>query len=672
MVFSSVYLIKINFILLALVISSVGGVYAQQQVETDWYLHTYVWNENLDVWARSTCEMEVGAVGNSGVVRGCSDNEVRSTGVCEVKESCNGNQPQNHAVRYYHEPNNAQGIVSGELRGSAWSPVYGSILFSEDAFPSSSCFGLSGEARQPRVVKTSHGKVILIGCVYIPSLQDYILLSPSPSRGETIAGISSYAPQGYVRGWSGVQLETVTTGTGSGSTCQSGASGCINPNVNSPYIKVSGCGYSQKHGKWAFGPDSSTASSNCLPEGQRYSSNFKRVLDTALLGFRGAHVTSCSLQPEKRSIQIGEVLTFKARCPFGYADVKAATVVYPDGTRSGDLASRLTSPNSIIGFFEYLFSEPVFSRISSFELTCKDRHEHNIFGDRPGACRGGQGVSVRAVSLGEFSLEPSFFVEGGLANFNASIENFADPSIFNTFCKIKRVTDNETVSCFKVEEVYTNTLSSSLSSNNPHFNQSDLVLQDSSYELTCWYDQEADPSETVPSHNSNTLCTDPSVSDGWASVGPIQALARVLPSRIIEIGVGDTIPTPSLEESGQSVHVQIPSDLFSSDPEAPTEVVVYGITDSIRVIDASNPFKRFLFFKDLTTAKEWRQGFDGVTCSSLTCINNRLSGIDGVVVGTSQVRHAVIDASSLGVRYILVAETRVGSGRSPKVKFTKE
>ena len=670
MVFLGARLIKVSFILLALV-GSIGGIHAQQQVETDWYLHTYVWNENLDVWARSTCEMEVGGVGNSGVIRGCSANEVRSTGVCEVKESCNGSQPQNHAVRYYHEPNNAQGIASGELHGSAWSPVYGSILFSEDTFPPSYCFELSGEARQPRVVKTSRGNVILIGCVYVPSLQDYILLSPSPSEGETIPGVSSYAPRGYSGNWSGVQLETVTVGSGSGSVCQSGASGCVNPNVNSPYIKVSGCGYSQNHGKWAFGPDSSTASSNCLP-GPRYSSNFKKVLDTALLGFRGSHVTSCSLQPEKRSIQIGEVLTFRARCPFGYADVKAATVVYPDGTRSGDLANRLTSPNSIRGFFEYLFSEPVFSRISSFELTCKDRHEHNIFGDRPGACRGGQGVSVRAVSLGEFSLKPAFFVEGGLADFDASIENFADPSVFNTFCKIKRVIDDKVVSCFKVEDVYTNTLSSSLSSNNPHFSKSDLVLQDSSYELTCWYDQEADPNQAISNHSSNTLCTNASVSDGWASVGPVRTLARVLPSRIVEIGIGDTVPTPSFEESNQVVHVQIPSDLFSSDPGAPTEVVVYGVTESIRVIDASNPFKRLLFFEDLAIAREWRQGFDGVTCSSLTCVNNGLSGVDEVIIGTSQVRHAVIDASSLGDRYILVAETRVGSGRSPKVKYTKE
>ena len=109
-------------------------------------------------------------------------------------------------VQYYHDPVGTS-IKSGELRGRAYSPVYGLILFSEDEFPDAapndSCYGLTGKYRQARIVRlktstrparpstgignnyilpendrSSSNPVALVGCAYVPLLRSYILLSP--------------------------------------------------------------------------------------------------------------------------------------------------------------------------------------------------------------------------------------------------------------------------------------------------------------------------------------------------------------------------------------------------------------------------------------------------------------------------------------------------------------
>ena len=660
-----------------------------QSVSTGWYLQGYIWNERLDVWARTTCNLAVGGVGGVARVSACSKDNNAGSFPCNL-DSCRGTTGSNHGVRYYHDGDAAGNIQDGELRGTAWSPL-GTISFDEEHFPAEDCYGLEGKARQARIVRVNHGDdkkvdindaisnpgvtaqttISLVGCAYVPILKDYILLSPVGATGiKTVNSISD---------WTGVYPEADSeAGTGE---CAESVEHCVG--VNRPHIKVFGCGWSEKNGFWSFGPNpQAVTSSNCLPSS--HETELGKVLDTPSLGYRGNQLEQlCSFLPEKRSGRIGESIRFSASCPFGFSAVQDARFMYFNGDIGSvkDLLEGSTAVPKSGSVFSYSFFNPLFLTIRGLNLSCVDQHEHNIFGSLEEACFGQESsVSVEAVSLNSFKLNPSVIVEGGLVTFDATIDNFADPNISNTFCKITNRFTDEVASCFKAGFLTTNTTTESNLTAQPFFNRKDLVVRDVVYDLECWYQQnQGSDQDNSLSTTNEEFCSDPSIADRseWSRVGPISAAARILPNRTIERNVLSTIPVPSVSlgegQNKDKILIDVEEKYYSSATDNPSSVMVYIINDENPFVMSDKPNYTLFFFKDIPSATSHVEKLTGssINCEgrpvTTQCLNDQLN-VERVIIGSPE--DGALEKSDIASNSKLVAELYVGSGgRSQKVVF---
>ena len=340
-----------------------------------WAVKSFIWNEDVNIWARTNCTLSIGGTGP--LVSG------------ESSQSACDNTSANASlsfVQYYHDvdpddttPNDSTDDVYGKFKGRAWSPLYGVIYFDPSDFPSSgnnaSCYGLGGNNRQARI-RRSGGEVQLIGCAYVPLLRDYILFNKS---GATGSGVPS-------SGWDGVFVVPIETPA-------------------SAYLTLYGCAWSSKSGFWSFGPNqiSLSSSENCLPSG--HNTNLKKALPESQVGSPGTVLIT--INPTHGSAKIGQEIGYQYSCPDGYA------------TPSLRIGSRIVSAvlSLFRGFYREIFTDPV----STIQLTCTDRS--GIF-LTPRRSAGAVSTSVQnTFFISSFTVIPSVLTEGGFVSFGGKVSN---------------------------------------------------------------------------------------------------------------------------------------------------------------------------------------------------------------------------------------------------------
>ncbi len=645
---------------------------------TPWNLHSYIWNERLDVWARTTCDMPISNVSSSSTpIQGCSNTATLPATTCNIGV-CDDSVVWKNAVKYYHDgyDANADGdfddssdIKTGEIRGHAWSPVYGAIYFDLDKFPADdstttgidegSCYGLTGANRQARIVRVNAGSngvdkddhiipnvpdggttagttVTVVGCAYAPLLRDFILLGPaSPfivgGDGRTVT--SSSVPSG----WKGVRpfVREIPTDVNNPTP----GTGCTNQycaGITFPYMQLFGCGWSQKSGDWSFGPNfgSTTDVNNCLPSG--HNTGFSNAVDIPSLGFKSNVAPQAAIAPSSRTARIGQRIILNIFCPLGRSKAQWVSLGSPPPrTVSANKLSPGSGGSNTVG---YSYFETLFSPISQFRLRCTDRHVHKIFGDIN--AEDSRGISVKSLVLRLFRISPAVLTEGGLVDFEVSIDNFTSPDSNNAFCKIAERLTNRVASCFKTNFLTTSTVGSTT--------HNDAVVRDTEYELRCWYQSPPRPTATDPNPtNTNRteadLCNGAVDTSSWNEVGPISAAVRVLPERAVDRNVAKTIPVPdvslkldmstSRDPTKDKIVVAVPSHAKSG-TNAPYyfEVNIYAVDSSNnnKFITLSSP-NRFFHFMDTDTFLKRNDitcAGGGTTCAAAAeKINNKDSHI---------------------------------------------
>ena len=341
-----------------------------------WLVKSFLWNQQGNVWVRTNCTMTIGGTGSES--EGLSAQSACSnTSSWDKKLSF---------VEYYHDvdpdditPDDTTDDVYGKIKGRAWSPLYGLIYFDPSDFPfsgsNSSCYGLTGYARQPRIQRVS-GKVRLTGCAYVPLLRDYILFNKS---GATASGVPSH-------GWDGVTVDIVE-------------------DAASAYLALYGCAWSSDGGYWSIGPNQSSASQqeNCLPSD--HNTELKKELPESRIGAPGGVRTS--VNPTRSSAKIGQEIGYQYACPDGYA------------TPSLRIGSRIVAAALSLfrGSYREIFTDPV----DTLLLTCTDRT--GIFT----ALRNSSGAISAGVKdtffINSFTVTPPVLTEGGFVSFGGKVSN---------------------------------------------------------------------------------------------------------------------------------------------------------------------------------------------------------------------------------------------------------
>lgn len=350
------------------------AVYAQSSdSDTAWVVKSFIWNQSANAWARTNCTMRIGGL-NASVVSASSQSACSNIGRGALS-----------FLQYYHDtdpddttPKDRSDDVYGKIKGRAWSPLYGVIYFDPSDFPSSACYGLTGDDRQARIERPKEGAdVWIVGCAYVPLLRDYILFNRADA---THANLPS-------SGWSGVDVLTVE-------------------DKANAYLVLRGCAWSASNGFWSFGANQSDADGkqNCLPLG--HNTALKAALPESRVGTPGNVLVT--VRPTRSSLKIGQEVGYEYSCPSGYS-TPALTI----GSRSISAA--------LLSFFRGSYREIFTDPVSDLLLTCKD--STGVFtSDRTSS--GAITSSVRnSFFISSFTVTPSVLTEGGFVSFGGSVSN---------------------------------------------------------------------------------------------------------------------------------------------------------------------------------------------------------------------------------------------------------
>ena len=709
-----------------------------------WKVSAYMWNERLNMWARTSCDMSVGGVGASGsCVPGCA--ALVSSGACPTSQPasctsshCDGSTGAKSALRYYHDGQDANGngvfdageIKPGEMRGKAWSLVIGTISFDLTDFPvddpatttvnESSCYGLTGSARQARVVRVNLGsnnridrtdtifnpatddisktRVALVGCAYVPLLKDFILLSPV---GATFPSPSPSS------NWVGVFLEVMTGAARHNLPGTSGEYQYVSGiGSNKPRIEIFGCGWSQKNESWAFGVNKNTVTgandNDCLPSQQ--NTKLRDRIDTAGISTEGQQ--NVEIQTNPPVARVGQRVTYTLKCPPGYSN--ALSIQLYEGVDVVDLVSRDNqnrlsdsewnnpanekrhdaAPNSVgysSGQLLHRFTEILFSPLTAVRLVCVDKHTHKIFSGK-GVGESGvvsqktksvRGVNIESVVVHNFSASPQVITEGGVVDIDARISNFGDASKNNAFCKVTNTITNKKVLCFKTESLtLTNTLAD-LPNRSPATYSVDTVVQDTSYELSCHY-KKGPYQSTDRSYSESELCGGSVSLTGWNRIGPLRTAVKVSPNRLFNRIVSSSVPAPSISVSGSNIVIGLPNASYLN--ESDVRVYEFGTNEfsggGNREVNQERPKNIYSFFSNKAAADrvtrnrcQSKSGSDHPTCIAGDLYGTYISSGATVKVLTNNSTSVNIPKSSVSGK-TLVAEMFTKDGRrSPKTIY---
>ena len=495
------------------------------------------------MWGRTDCAMSVGGVSSS---------------VSGESSGCDGTSPKLSRVQYYHDTipadsNYIDNDAYGQLRGSAWSPLYGEILFDENRFPSgdnNSCYGLTGVARQARVERVAvdgQSVVRLVGCAYVPFLRDFILFSASGVRGT--ADEPSKFPS--ASDWGGVGVGVVEkTRVNERDVVNLTLLGVVkevprDSGSGAAYLTFHGCAWSSKSSFWSFGPNEKgvTGIGNCLPAGH----------DTGLireLGHYGSRLgrpsgDAPSINLTNSNAKIGQEIGYKYECPDGYAEPDIG-IKYSDsdGFKFVQSALKLFS-----GWYRTVFSRPILET----SIICSDKS--GVFLEK--RTNDISGVFVEdslVVSL--FKVSPAVISEGGVVTFTGKVSNqgsFLDETVVNRIDEGERTDDSD--DAFREDVVRGNyaycTIVNKLTGAvvrgfdvrglNVSISAFDTVVRDAVYELSCRYKVERDGSYD------------------WSAPLVRSVAVKVLPSAIDERNISGSVGVPQLSLDGAAVKVTIPA-----------------------------------------------------------------------------------------------------------------
>ena len=733
------------------VISFSPPAHTQSTQDTPWNLHTYIWNERINLWARSLCSMEIGGLVSTAdssnrntVMCGCTNTNRTLTPPqkCPTSSSCSpsfcdGTVAWKNAVKYYHDGKDMDGdgsvtetstsdIKVGEIRGSAWSPVYGNILFNSADFPvddvttttvnESACYGLTGSARQARVVRVGLGtnnkidrtdsiyntvdsisttKVALVGCAYAPLQKDFILLSPVGSNKDLRVGASrDFAANGDL--WSGVHVHTVTDATAKLGTYSSSPTSHTT-NINPPYIQLFGCAWSEKNGTWSFGPNINRAGVvDCLPSGaNKQNAELLKVTDNTALGVENASPTP-TVSPRRSTARIGQRVRYDAKCPVGHS--KAASIqIYEDAEDIESLfypttplttqqiinrIDRYTAAPRIINTAGplkrkiYLLSEIIFSPVAALRISCFDGHSHTIFPGNSVAIN--RGVNVESIVFHSFTPSPSVIQEGGLVSLGVNVTNFGNPNSNGGYCTVTNTLSDEQILCFETKGFSSNrslTLCGSSINNDSCLGDSkDVVVRDARYELLCHYDTSTtNGPDTYRGINFCRSTYNHAGNSNWVTVGPFTTQVKVLPNRLIDRHISGDLSAPTVRKrrdgTNEYVDISIPSaDYYGY------EVRVHEIDNTKTSIDPDSPDRTIVFFRntahaDNKTKQRCTADNRPVGETHTACVVREIYGTTTdhyVVIGS--LTYSVSKSAFSGKR--IVAEIYTDDGRrSEKVAF---
>ena len=714
-----IYTLLLCTFCLVLAFGVASVTYAQSSAP--WYMHSYIWNERLNIWARTLCSMPIGAVSSAAgsIINSCACS-VGTPFTTSCSESvCDGTTTCKHGVTYYHD--GGVGIRSGEIRGKAWSPTYGVISFDLSDFPAddatttsvneSSCYGLTGTARQARVVRvvlgannaidkddsilapggpTTGTSVAVVGCAYVPLLKDFILLSPVGSnKNLRVNSQRKFSSTGTL--WSGVYTHTVAAGStplggfGVGSQHQT--------DIDSSHIQMFGCGWSQKSGAWSFGANINRAGVvDCLPGGAgKQNEQLKTVTDNTALGVSGG-VTRASVRPLSTTARIGQQIGYSAECPVGhsraltlqiYEDVEDIDLLF--GLNSSPTIQQITnaidrtktdSTTTIVGSRTlHRYAEVIFSPIAALRVVCVDGHDHTIFsGNKVGS---GRGVNVESLVFHNFQSSPAVITEGGIVDFDVQVTNFGNPNSNGGYCTVTDVRSNRQVLCFETKGFATTQSRTVCGGSSPTGtclgDSSDTVVRDTSYELRCYHDtsnradayQDTNFCQTVIDRSADTDAR-------WRSVGPFKSYVKVLPNRLLDRHISSSVAVPTIRKLRSSGVLYIEFGVTSA---------AYGYELRVHELDSSNPLVRpfqpsriIMFFGSAAAA-------DART-NNACVVGSRLPGethtqcLARVLFGTTTNRTVVVGSLTHRVLYSalsgkkIIAELYTSDGRrSEKVAF---
>ena len=346
--------------------------------DTAWSVKSYIWNQSVNTWARTNCTLDIGGL------------NITVRGAASQSRCSNIGSGASSFLQYYHDTDpdyDLNDVASkrcsdtdyncGKIKGRAWSPLYGVIYFDPSDFPSSTCYGLTGDDRQVRIERPKGGDVRITGCAYVPLLRDYILFN-------RVNATHSDLPSS---GWNGVNVLTVE-------------------DAANAYLVLRGCAWSSLSGFWSFGSNPSSAVSNkenCLPSG--HETALKATLPESRVGTPGGVLVT--VRPTRSSLKIGQEAQYEYSCPSGYN-----TPVLRIGGRLVQAALTLFR-----GSHSEIFTDPV----SDLLLTCTDGTR--VFTSD----RSSSGAITSSVQnsffISSFTVTPSVLAEGGFVSFGGSVSN---------------------------------------------------------------------------------------------------------------------------------------------------------------------------------------------------------------------------------------------------------
>ena len=727
-----------------------SAVHAQSSTSSIWNLHTYIWNERMNLWARSVCTMNFGGISSAATPKlaGCDYNigSPAANSPCTIN-FCDGralsNSPHyalrnwNSAVKYYHngEDKDGDGVVTetstsdikaGEVRGRAWSPVYGVISFDLIDFPAddastttvneSACYGLTGSARQARIVRVAVGannvidrtdsvyssgpttgmKVALVGCAYVPMLRDFILLSPVGSDKTLYVNANrEFASSGD--GWQGVHVHVVTDATAKLGSFGSGSA--YRSSISVPYIQLFGCGWSQKNGSWSFGPNiNQLGVDDCLPDGAgQQNSELLAAIDNTALGISGGTTSVASIRASTPTARIGQQISYTAYCPAGHSRVNALSlfddaedvesIFYPvTPLTNQQINSRVDRTISAGDLSEtgvdsgrrsrYDYAEVIFSPVAALRLTCTDGHQHAIFPGESVAVN--RGINVESLVFHNFTAAPSVIQEGGLVSLKANVTNFSNPISNGGYCTVTNTLSDERVLCFETKgfsptQSLTLCGSSSPNRNTCSGDSSDVVVRDAVYELKCHYDSSPPSSDSYRDIDFCQSTYNHAGDSSWRTVGPFGARLKVLPNRLIDRHLSSDLSVPTMRKRRDGVNEYVDVSIPSASHYG-HEIRIHEIDAANPLTDPDNPDRILIFFRnnaraDARTNSACITGNRPVGETYTACIIRELYGTATgrhVIIGS--LTHSFAKTTFTGKR--LIAEIYTDDGtRSEKVVF---
>ena len=400
-------------------------------VKGSWRVASYIWNERLNLWGRTSCLLPVTIPTASG-----QTTVVNSETAC--RNNVAGSEKLSH-VLYYHEVDPSGGTEYGKLIGSAWSSVFGAISFDVSGFPNTACYGLTGANRQARI-KKSGNSVVLTGCAYSPLLKEYILFNKAGATGTPA-------------GWDGVDV-TVEEDS-SANVCGTDRSKDVDCFVKVPYLKLHGCAWSSKNGYWAFGPNTGSfdGKDNCLPSGHQYtldSSGVGNIADDPIL-----------INSSKSSVNIGQLVRYTFSCKSGYSSPVRIEIL----NDSGDVVRTILNPSSP-------YSHVALSSVARIRLVCAD--SRSIF---PTVQKfDGGGVTTDSIIVSSFKVTPSVVTDGGFVTVDWEVSNRGAFGVNNARCSVVNALTGAVKKWFSVDSL---SVSGSLET---------VVVRDTVFHLQCFYD----------------------------------------------------------------------------------------------------------------------------------------------------------------------------------------